>query len=114
MIADIYLRYFHDGLLLFVQLCIFIHTFIHLAPRCIMIHCQTLDCSVIDSAEFQNRNAIHCTYSNFSQIVTSVSDFYCCIHIEQRDRVNVHDEMRWRERRGERENERKKCMDKIG
>jgi len=27
---------------------------------------SALDCSVIDSAEFQNRNAIHCTYSHFT------------------------------------------------
>lgn len=45
-------------------------THVHLISKCTTMHCQAsrraaLDCYVIDNTEFQNYNAIRCTYNPF-------------------------------------------------
>jgi len=81
----------------FVQLCIFIctlmqHVCMYISRSEMMtIHCQTspLDCSMIDSAIFQNRNAICCTYNRSYRSWQRLVIFEILNNVERRNRVNV-------------------------
>jgi len=81
----------------------------HLVPRCMTMHCQTppFDCSVIDSGEFQNHNAICCTYSHFYRSWQWLVIFTSETIVERRNRMNVADENR-KKRKKKREKEQKR------
>lgn len=81
----------------------------YLVPRCITIHCQTppLDCSMIDSAEFQNRNAICCTYNRSYRSWQRLVIFKIWTNpIERRNRVNV--QMKENVQREKKENKKRR------
>lgn len=65
-----------------------VHSFAEHGQKYSLPNAPGLDCSACDSAEFQNHNAIRCTYSRFYALTRRyipVSDFTAAPRVRERE-----------------------------